>query len=70
MKLKSEGELQCTSKFVKKEAGRKEKPIQQEEYTKDNIHIGLWQGEAEVDNMLFSYKKSSEKINLSKHSYG
>ncbi|XP_060575562.1 uncharacterized protein LOC132733014 [Ruditapes philippinarum] len=48
------------------EAARQEKLRQQEEYTKDIIHFGLWQGEAEVDNMLLSYKKSSEKILISK----
>jgi len=45
----------------KKEAARLEKLRLQEEYTKDIINHGLWQSENEVDNMLLSYQKSSEK---------
>jgi len=44
-----------------KEAARLEKLRLQEEYTKDIINHGLWQSENEVDNMLLSYQKSSEK---------
>lgn len=45
----------------KKEAARRERLRQQEVYTKDIIDHGLWQSGSEVDNMLLSYQKPSEK---------
>jgi len=40
---------------------RQEKLRQQENYTKEIVYHGLWQNELEVDNMLSSYQKPSEK---------
>ncbi|WAR24566.1 hypothetical protein MAR_038235, partial [Mya arenaria] len=49
-----------------KESARVEKLRQQEMYTQDIIYHGLWQSEFEVDNMILTYQKTSEKFNAMK----
>lgn len=45
-----------------KEKQEKEKLRKQTEYTNNIVLNGLWQSESEIDNMLLSYLKDSEKI--------
>lgn len=59
--IEEQRRITVAEQIRKKEAARQEKLRQQEEYTKDIINYGLWQGESDVDNMLLSNKKDSDK---------
>lgn len=60
--IEEQRRITVAEQIRKKEAARQEKLRQQEEYTKEIINYGLWQSDSEVDNMLLSYKKDSDKI--------
>lgn len=53
-------------KIQKRENIERERLRKQEAYTNDIVKHGLWQSETEVDNMLATYERVSEKVDVLK----
>ena len=58
--------IAINEKVKKRQNAEREKIRKQEVNTNDIIKHGLWQSEMEIDNMLRSYEKESEKVEVLK----
>ncbi|XP_053372789.1 uncharacterized protein LOC128546365 [Mercenaria mercenaria] len=66
LEIEENRRIAIQEKILKRENAERERIRKQELYTENIMKHGLWQSQTEVDNMLASYEKTSEKVEVLK----